>query len=196
MTLEASSALSLIPVMLLLARRGASVFHDVGAATLFAFHEMPPACATAFAVPAVRLPRPILSEIHGLQIQKVSGCTSTDFIAEMNERGYNCHTLEAGKAGQMITSVDEQEVSSVVFIPQSRTDITRDIRQRMVIEQLQKTIVQQKTYIHELERRANWLNEQAQAAQQNLHAVEQGRILRLLRWLRTLLTAFTAKRKQ
>jgi hypothetical protein len=45
-------------VILLLARRCASVFHRVRAATLFTFHEIPPGFAITFPLPVVMLPRP------------------------------------------------------------------------------------------------------------------------------------------
>lgn len=135
----------------------------------------------------------ILSELHGLQTQKVSGCTPTDFIAEMHERGYDCYMLGDGQPEELITAADDYDVSSVVFVPQSDTAIVRDIQQRKTIERLQQSMAEQQAYIYELEQRSNWLNEQSQALQRNLQAVEQGRVLRVLRWLHTLRRVFTSR---
>jgi FkbM family methyltransferase len=66
----------------------------------------------------LRADRPaILSELHPLQLERVSGVTSAQFIAEMRARGYRCHLLGAGVAGREITDAPSNGVTSVVFLP-------------------------------------------------------------------------------
>ena len=51
----------------------------------------------------LRADRPvILSELHPLQLERVSGVTPAQFIAEMRARGYRCHLLGAGVPGEEI----------------------------------------------------------------------------------------------
>lgn len=67
----------------------------------------------------LRADRPvILSELHPLQLDRVSGVTPARFIAEMRARGYRCHLLGAGVAGQEIDDAPNNGVTSVVFLPE------------------------------------------------------------------------------
>ena len=59
----------------------------------------------------------ILSELHPLQLDRVSGVTSARFIAEMRARGYRCHQLGAGVPGAEIDDAPSNGVTSVVFLP-------------------------------------------------------------------------------
>jgi len=66
----------------------------------------------------LRADRPvILSELHPLQLDRVSGVTPALFIAEMRERGYRCHLLGAGVAGDEIDDAPHNGVTSVIFMP-------------------------------------------------------------------------------
>jgi FkbM family methyltransferase len=66
----------------------------------------------------LRSDRPvILSELHPLQLDRVSGVTPVQFIAEMRQRGYRCHLLGAGVAGPEIDDAPTNGVTSVVFLP-------------------------------------------------------------------------------
>ena len=66
----------------------------------------------------LRADRPvILSELHPLQLERVSGVTPAQFIAEMRARGYRCHLLGAGVAGEEIDDAPSNGVTSVVFLP-------------------------------------------------------------------------------
>lgn len=66
----------------------------------------------------LRADRPvILSELHPLQLERVSGVTPGQFISEMRARGYRCHLLGAGVAGQEIDDAPNNGVTSVVFLP-------------------------------------------------------------------------------
>jgi FkbM family methyltransferase len=59
----------------------------------------------------------ILSELHPLQLERVSNVTPAAFIAEMRDRGYRCHLLGAGVAGAEIHDAPSNGVTSVVFVP-------------------------------------------------------------------------------
>jgi hypothetical protein len=63
--------------------------------------------------------------------------------------------------------------------------------QHHTIETLQHSLTQRDTYLRNLEQRARWLEEQANAAQHELAAIKQGRMLRLLTWLQGLWSART-----
>ena len=58
----------------------------------------------------------IMAEINPPQLEKVSNCTSTEFINEMTCYGYNCYELINGKVGTKITSPKSNEILSVVFL--------------------------------------------------------------------------------
>lgn len=59
----------------------------------------------------------ILSELHPLQLERVAGITSEEFIAQMARRGYRCHLLGAGTIGSEITDAPSNGVTSIVFVP-------------------------------------------------------------------------------
>lgn len=66
----------------------------------------------------LRTDRPvILSELHPLQLDRVSGVTPAEFIGEMHARGYRCHLLGAGVAGREVDDAPSNGVTSVVFMP-------------------------------------------------------------------------------
>jgi FkbM family methyltransferase len=66
----------------------------------------------------LRADRPvILSELHPLQLDRVSGVTPAQFIDEMRARGYRCHLLGAGVPGAEIADAPSNGVTSVVFLP-------------------------------------------------------------------------------
>lgn len=59
----------------------------------------------------------ILSELHPAQLMKVSGYRPAEFIAEMENLGYQCHDL---RESELKPYVDEgPKVKSVVFLPAS-----------------------------------------------------------------------------
>lgn len=150
----------------------------------------------------------ILSEIHPQIIHKVSQCSPATFIAEMQARDYTCYLLENGTVAHQVTDIPLDQVWSVVFLPndaphaeilsqiiskQTRTltEQTRTIteqaqviaEQTQTMQALQDALQQRVVQVQDLEQRAEWLAEQARALRQTLNAVEQGRLLRLLRWL-------------
>jgi phage replication-related protein YjqB (UPF0714/DUF867 family) len=55
--------------------------------------------------------------------------------------------------------------------------------QNELIVHLQQMLHQRDQHIADLEARAHWLSEQSQAARKALAAVENGRLMRILRWL-------------
>lgn len=59
----------------------------------------------------------ILSELHPVQLERVSGLTPAQFIDEMRGRGYRCHVLGAGIPGTAIDDAPNDAVTSVVFLP-------------------------------------------------------------------------------
>lgn len=59
----------------------------------------------------------ILSEIHPLQLTRVSGCRPADLIEEMRALGYECALLESGKPGKLIRDTEGDAIRSVVFRP-------------------------------------------------------------------------------
>lgn len=59
----------------------------------------------------------ILSELHPLQLDRVSGVTPGEFIDQMHARGYRCHLLGAGVPGAEIDDAPTNGVTSVVFLP-------------------------------------------------------------------------------
>lgn len=139
----------------------------------------------------LRRDRPIiLSELQGQQMLKVSGCTATHFLAEMQERGYTCYPLEQGTLAPPIQTSAEDTLASVVFVPHEKPELAHAIatmqQQGHAIETLQHTLTQREAYIRSLEQHARWLEQQAHDARQATHAIEQGRFLRLMRWLHTL----------
>lgn len=68
----------------------------------------------------LRTDRPtILSEINVVALKRVSGCTPAQFIAEMQARGYDCHTLKGNKMAGKISDFKDHGVQSVVFLPRT-----------------------------------------------------------------------------
>jgi FkbM family methyltransferase len=95
--------------MLALPRPISFIKADIEGAEPLAFHG---------ADALLRSDRPvILSELHPLQLDRVSGVTPAQFIAEMRQRGYCCHLLGAGVAGPEIDDAPTNGVTSVVFLP-------------------------------------------------------------------------------
>lgn len=143
----------------------------------------------------------ILSELHPEQLLRVSRCTPAEFITEMRGRGYNCYLLEDGTMVRQIADGDQEQIWSVVFVPEDERDMqplaqivanqARMLREQSeTIEALRAELEQREAqtrdleaHIHDLEERARWLTAQAVTARRNLAAVEQGRVLRLMRWL-------------
>jgi FkbM family methyltransferase len=95
--------------MLALPRPISFIKADIEGAEPLAFHG---------ADALLRSDRPvILSELHPLQLDRVSGVTPAQFIAAMRQRGYRCHLLGAGVAGPEIDDAPTNGVTSVVFLP-------------------------------------------------------------------------------
>ena len=66
----------------------------------------------------LRADRPVvLSELHPLQLDRVSGVTPAQFIAEMRARDYRCYLLGAGVPADEIEDAPSNGVTSVVFLP-------------------------------------------------------------------------------
>jgi hypothetical protein len=62
--------------------------------------------------------RPIvLSELSAPQLAAVSGCTSAEFVAALEELDYACHLLQNGKPTRRIKYVVDDDLHSVVFLP-------------------------------------------------------------------------------
>lgn len=62
----------------------------------------------------------ILSEINPTQLQRVSGCTPSEFISEMKTFRYGCFVLENGRPTDPVTHWNSSSVRSVVFLPDGR----------------------------------------------------------------------------
>lgn len=58
--------------------------------------------------------------------------------------------------------------------------------QQQAIQALQQALAWREAQLHDLEQRCRWLEEQAQSTRRALAAVENGRVLRLLRWIESL----------
>jgi FkbM family methyltransferase len=68
----------------------------------------------------LRTDRPIiLSELNPVALERVSGCTPAQFIAEMQARGYDCRILKGGKVTGEIADFRGHGVQSVVFLPKA-----------------------------------------------------------------------------
>ena len=59
----------------------------------------------------------ILSELHPLQLERVSGVSPAAFVDQMRALGYRCHVLGAGVLGEEMTHVPSSGVTSAVFVP-------------------------------------------------------------------------------
>ena len=66
--------------------------------------------------------RPIvLSELHDAQLRVVSGCSATDYLAQMAARGYRCsHLRDDGTRGARFERFDDVAPVNVIFDPQER----------------------------------------------------------------------------
>jgi FkbM family methyltransferase len=60
----------------------------------------------------------ILSELHPLQLEKVSRCTPAQFVSAMRGYGYECYMLEHGELGGKIANEQFSALRSVVFLPE------------------------------------------------------------------------------
>lgn len=63
----------------------------------------------------------VMAELNPDLYPQVSGCTPTDFIAEMSTQGYSCYLLENGKPGKQIKHIDH--LCTGVFLPQIKAPI-------------------------------------------------------------------------
>ena len=59
----------------------------------------------------------ILSELHPLQLARVSNVSAPAFIERMRALGYHCHRLGAGVIGEELADPPAGGVTSVVFVP-------------------------------------------------------------------------------
>lgn len=74
--------------------------------------------AIAGAQRMLREDRPVvLSELHPLQLDRVSNASPAAFVDQMRELGYRCYLLGAGVAGEEIAHLPSSGVTSVVFVP-------------------------------------------------------------------------------
>jgi len=66
----------------------------------------------------IRADRPvILSELHPLQLERVSGTSPAAFVDQMRALGYRCYSLGAGVLGEEMVHLPASGVTSVVFRP-------------------------------------------------------------------------------
>ena len=61
----------------------------------------------------------IMSELHPTQLERASGTTADDFIAQMRRLGYAAHLLENGAIGALLERAPADTLVSVVFVPGS-----------------------------------------------------------------------------
>jgi FkbM family methyltransferase len=59
----------------------------------------------------------ILSEIHPAQLERASGVTPAQFLAQIAAFGYRAHQLANGAIGQPIDAVPADAIVSAVFVP-------------------------------------------------------------------------------
>lgn len=65
----------------------------------------------------LRSDRPvILSELHDVQLRRVSGITATQFLDLVRQMGYRAHSLDGGTIGPPIESASDDVVRSIVLI--------------------------------------------------------------------------------
>jgi FkbM family methyltransferase len=69
----------------------------------------------------------ILCEINPRQLERVAGCTGSDFIAELAALGYQCFELESGSPAALIDRWGHQSVGSVVFLPRESPARARSV---------------------------------------------------------------------
>jgi hypothetical protein len=58
-----------------------------------------------------------MSELHPTQLERASGTTADDFLAQMRALGYQAHLLENGAAGTVLERAPAAALVSVVFVP-------------------------------------------------------------------------------
>jgi FkbM family methyltransferase len=61
----------------------------------------------------------LLSELHPLQLERVSGMSPGAFVEQVKAVGYRCHELGAGVIGEEIVHVSSSGVTSLVFVPRT-----------------------------------------------------------------------------
>jgi FkbM family methyltransferase len=59
----------------------------------------------------------IMSELHPTQLERASGTTADDFLAQMRRLGYEAHLLENGAIGALLERAPAAALVSVVFVP-------------------------------------------------------------------------------
>jgi FkbM family methyltransferase len=59
----------------------------------------------------------ILSEIHPTQLERASGVTADQFLAELDALGYDARLVENGAAGARLERAPASAMTSVVFLP-------------------------------------------------------------------------------
>jgi len=69
----------------------------------------------------------ILCEINPRQLERVAGCTGSDFIAEVAALGYRCFALENGNPARLIDRWSDKSVGSVVFLPSESPSRDRSV---------------------------------------------------------------------
>lgn len=67
----------------------------------------------------------ILCEINPRGLEKVAGCTASEFIAQLAALGYGCFRLENGNLAGLIDRWGDDSVGSVVFLP--KESASRDL---------------------------------------------------------------------
>ncbi len=95
----------------------------------------------------------------------------------------------AGKSEPCIEQQHTTDAISAIEHPQSTIVqcLTETIAaQSGTIQILQQMLTQREAQIHDLEQRTRWLEEQSRSVRQALVAVEQGRVMRLIRWWQTI----------
>ena len=59
----------------------------------------------------------ILSELHPIQLERASGVSAADFLAQIAALGYRAHRLEHGAIGAPIDQAPAETLVSAVFVP-------------------------------------------------------------------------------
>jgi methyltransferase FkbM-like protein len=60
----------------------------------------------------------ILSELHPTQLERASGITADEFLAQIAEHGYRAHRIENGAIGAPIDRAPADALVSMVLAPQ------------------------------------------------------------------------------
>jgi FkbM family methyltransferase len=69
----------------------------------------------------------ILCEINPRGLERVAGCTGSEFIAELAALGYRCFGLENGNPAGLIDRWSDESVGSVVFLPNESRSRDRSV---------------------------------------------------------------------